>query len=174
MIVSCPECRTLYRPSPGARRTALCGACHSEIVVPSARAYVVHAVATRAGKTARIPAVATVAAGAAVPGPRPRAENWRQEPERSDPPVPSPSPRTRAEEAVDRRLDEIARAAHGPDNGEGRLLRAVLFGVGLGAIVGVAFASELFHSLWLGWAGGGVLGGVSGALWSRAWGPRTH
>jgi hypothetical protein len=74
---------------------------------------------------------------------------------------------------IDRRLDAIVRAAGGDEAAEGTTLRAVLFGVGLGTIAGVAFAPGLFHAPWLGWAAGGVVGGTLGAMWSRLWGSRN-
>ena len=198
MIVSCPECHTLYRHRIGARRRARCGTCHAEVVLPAARTYLVQAVTGSRAETIPVPLFAGVAsvpqdatgsthaspwgetADDARRAPRPRPGDDRAHsrpgPERQelalDDPPEAWSPAATGQDGVDPRLDEIMRAARQPVDGEGAAVRAVLLGAGLGMIAGVAFAPGLFHAPWLSWAAGGVMGGALGALWSRAWGSR--
>lgn len=185
MIVSCPECRTLYRHHSTSRRSARCGACHAEIVLPRARTYVLQTVsrATRsvlAPARRSVPAFAVSAvATASAAGP----SGDRTRPARVPRPVSSVAPwdepeamlfegddrEIPAESAVDRRLDEIARRARAAEFADDATVRNVLFGVGVGAIAGVAFSPGLFDASWVSWAVGGTMGGLAAALWSRAW-----
>lgn len=188
MIVSCPECRTLYRHRATASRSARCGACHTEIALPRARTYVLRAV-SRATRSviacAQEPSavLVTSAAPAASAAGTPRA--WAP-PARVERPVatvapweePDPLPfdgddgGIPSESAIDRRLDEIARRARAAEGADDATVRNVLFGVGVGAIAGVAFSPALFDASWVSWAVGGTMGGLAAALWSRAWGLR--
>lgn len=188
MIVSCPECRTLYRHHASTRRSARCGACHAEIALPRARTYLLQTVsrATRsvivaapepspALATAAVPAVSKAgspgawSAGARVERPVATVAPWEEvdslPSEGADRGIPT-------ESEVDRRLDEIARRARAAEVADDATVRNVLFGVGVGAIAGVAFSPGLFDASWVSWAVGGTMGGLAAALWSRAWGLR--
>ncbi len=188
MIVSCPECRTLYRHQPSRRCSARCGACHAAIALPRARTYLLQTVsrATCPGIVAArepAPVFATSAAPGIAEAGSPGA--WAAEP-RVERPVatvppweePDASPfggddrDLPADAEVDRRLDEIARRARAAEVAEDATVRNVLFGVGVGAIAGVAFSPRLFDASWVSWAVGGTMGGLAAALWSRAWGLR--
>lgn len=188
MIVSCPECRTLYRHRPSTRRSARCGACHAAIALPRARTYLLQTVsrATRsvivaapgpspALATAVVPAVSEVGssgartAGARVERPVATVPPWDE----PDPlPFEAGGREIPSESEVDRRLDEIARRARAAEVADHATVRNVLFGVGVGAIAGVAFSPGLFDASWVSWAVGGTMGGLAAALWSRAWGLR--
>lgn len=185
MIVSCPECRTLYRHRPTSRRAARCGACHAEIALPRARTYLLQTV-SRATRSviARAQEPSPVLVASAVPSAS-SAAGWTT-PARVERRVATSAPweepgaspfeaddrEQASESAIDRRLTEIARRARAAEVADDATVRNVLFGVGVGAIAGVAFSPGLFDASWVSWAVGGTMGGLAAALWSRAWGLR--
>lgn len=175
MIVCCPSCHTLFRNRMETTTAAVCGRCGASVTAAPARSYRVRTVLRRdvpiaASVAARaVPAYAGIgldepnlapALGATGRG---RASAWTP---RWDEPDAGPSADA-ADRSLDDRLEEYAAEAAAA-GGSDRSVRYVLFGVGLGAISGVAASKGFVDTPWIGWATGGIVGGLAGALWDRA------
>lgn len=181
MIVCCPTCHTLFRNRMETTTAARCGRCGASVTAAPARSYRVRAVLRP-----EVPVPTTVAARplpvyagiglddpslapalAATGGGRTSdwTTRWNEERARA-----SDADR---DDAPDRRLEEYAADAAAA-GGSDRSVRYVLFGVGLGAISGVAASKGFVDTPWMGWATGGIVGGLAGALWDRARGWRRR
>lgn len=176
MIVCCPSCHTLFRNRMEATTAALCGRCGASLTAVPARSYRVRTVLRRDVPIATSVAARAVPAYAGIGLDDPTlaptlgatggggAAAWTS---RWDDREAGPSADS-ADHSLDSRLEErVAEtvAAGGSD----RSVRYVLFGVGLGAISGVAASKGFVDTPWIGWATGGIVGGLAGALWDRAW-----
>ncbi len=175
MIVCCPSCHTLFRNRMETTTAALCGRCGASVTATPARSYRVRTVLRReapitASVAARAvpayagiglddPTLAPALAATGADGASPWTSRW-------DDREPGPSAAA-ADRSLDERLEEYAAEAAAA-GGSDRSVRYVLFGVGLGAISGVAASSGFVDTPWIGWATGGIVGGLAGALWDRA------